>query len=360
MTDKPRQLARRLVLQGLGLAAASSLFGQALHTPEAAGAAPAGSPAALPNRLKQGVVNARSMGALGDGSTDDTAALQRGLAAAQGGRFYVPAGQYLINVDYGRGGSLRPSSDTEIILDDGAQLYAMSTASQYSAMFLLSEVERVSIVGGTLVGERVGHPNGDGEQGHLVLLSGCADIFLSQMTLSDAWGDGVIVAYNDDARRQCERICLHRLVCRGNRRQGLSIVSATTVLVVDSSFSDTGGVAPGAGVDIEPDAPWSVRDVTLLRCTFARNSGSGLQITGLASPGRCRDIRVISCIAKNNGQSGVAVFESDGVYVDALLGGDNGAFGLYASTTRGFNVGSTSLWSNSRGDLYRDNATLEG
>ena len=43
------------------------------------------------------------------------------------------------------------------------------------------------------------------------------------------------------------------LNCHHNYRQGLSIASASSLLIVDSRFTDTNGTAPMCGVDLEPD-----------------------------------------------------------------------------------------------------------
>ena len=316
--------------------------------------------ATLPRTAGGPTIDARSYGARGDGVADDTRALQAGLAAASGGRFFLPAGRYRVDADYGQGGSLQPASDTEIVLDAGATLKAMSSATPFSAVFFLRAVDRVSIAGGAIVGDRAGHFNTEGEQGHLLNVVGCADITVSDIRLSGAWGDGMIVAYDDSSDRICERVDLRRVECHENRRQGLSIVVADRVTVVDCVFSGTSGVAPAAGADIEPDRPWSVSHVLFERCSFHNNSGSGLQITGLASPGGCRDIRIQSCQAYGNSRSGVALFESDGVEIDDLTAHDNGDFGFHAVTTKGLDLRSKALWANGRGDTYVDEATRLG
>lgn len=48
--------------------------------------------------VQEGVLSARSFGALGDGTSDDTGAIQRAIdaAAEKGGRVYLPPGRYLV------------------------------------------------------------------------------------------------------------------------------------------------------------------------------------------------------------------------------------------------------------------------
>lgn len=83
------------------------------------------------------VLNVKDYGAVGDGTTDDTAAIQGALTAAgsSGGTVYAPAGTYLVN------GTLSVSSATRIIgagMDDGtskANTTFKRTSSTGSPMF---------------------------------------------------------------------------------------------------------------------------------------------------------------------------------------------------------------------------------
>lgn len=354
---QPSLPSRRQVLKGIGLAALGLTLGPSSST-STAGATPA------PDRLAQRPtgaegpnVDARSMGARGDGRTDDTAALQAALRAAAGGRLTIGAGRYRVNPDYATGGSLRPESNSEILLADGAVLEAIPSRSAFTSVLLLRGVDRVAVRGGAFVGERATHRGAGGEQGHLINVIGCADIVLADLQLSDAWGDGAILAYDEGSRRVCQRVEIRRVAFRHNRRQGLSIVGANAVIVADCTMEGTQGADPSAGADIEPDDPWTVSDVTFERCAFRNNAGSGLQVTGLGSPGRCRDIRVRWCEATGNGRSGVALFETDAVEVDGLRAWDNRDFGLHAVTSRKLRIGSTTLTNNDRGNRFVDEST---
>ena len=140
-------------------------------------------------------------------------------------------------------------------------------------------------------------------------------------------------------------------------QQGLSIVGADQVTVIDCVFSGTEGVEPAAGADVEPDSPWTVSNVVFQRCWFNDNQGSGLQVTGLASPGGCSNIRIQSCEANDNTRSGVAIFESEAILVDDLTAHGNRDFGFHAVTTAGLDLRSTTLWDNGRGDIYKDETT---
>jgi hypothetical protein len=64
-----------------------------------------------------------------------------------------------------------------------------------------------------------------------------------------------------------------------NYRQGMSIINVDGLSVLDSSFRNTIGTAPQAGIDIEPDKPTQLlRCIQLRNVHCANNSGSGLQV----------------------------------------------------------------------------------
>jgi len=89
ITTDPATRSRRTMLTGLGLASGAWVLGPNAH------AQPTPSPVPLPPK---GVHSATAFGAVGDGKTDDTAAIQKALNAAglTGGIVMLPAGNYLV------------------------------------------------------------------------------------------------------------------------------------------------------------------------------------------------------------------------------------------------------------------------
>src|SRR4029079_12552069 len=71
------------------------------------------------------------------------------------------------------------------------------------------------------------------------------------------------------------------VIADGNRRQGLSIISADRLIVLNSIFKNTQGTRPSAGIDFEPDdADQKVTDVRIERSQFLDNAGPGILIAG--------------------------------------------------------------------------------
>ena len=151
-------------------------------------------------------VNVRDHGARGDGQTDDTAAIQAALDAAQGtgGRVWIPAGTYMINGTAsacGRWGhercGLLMRSGVTVQMSSRAVLKAMPTDAQRYSIFHFWDVQDAHILGGTLVGERYGHrlpASGPlGEWGMGVDMHGAHNTAIENVTAREFWGDGFIV-----------------------------------------------------------------------------------------------------------------------------------------------------------------------
>jgi hypothetical protein len=107
----------------------------------------------------------------------------------------------------------------------------------------------------------------------LFLSSGSHHIRTFDLTIAAAGGDGICIAY------AAHDIHLSRLLLDDNYRNALTISNGKDLLIEDCVFSNTGGTAPSAGVDIEPDWAWSdLSNITFRRCQFLNNSGNGFQM----------------------------------------------------------------------------------
>jgi len=217
------------------------------------------------------VVDVRSakIGALGNGAADDTFALQRAVdaVAGTGGTVSIPRGIYLVNALV----SVRLKSDMTLAMAPGAVLKAIPNGSAHSSILLVSLAERVTITGGTLLGERAGHTGQGGEWGHGLTLAQARKVVVAGVTARDCWGDGFYVSSSEDVTF-CNVLADH------NRRQGLSITSAKRLVVRDSTFRNTAGTLPEDGLDIEPNPGDLVEDVLITGCHFEGNAGYGLEI----------------------------------------------------------------------------------
>jgi len=222
------------------------------------------------------VVNVRDKGAKGDGRTDDTVSIQAAIdeVGGTGGTVLVPGGTYMVEVvDRQRRVTLK--SDMTLKLANDAVLKAFPNDSRKYAVLSITDVSNVTVVGGTLEGDRAEHKGKDGEAGMGIRIShGAKRITVSGVTARKMWGDGFYVEGAKDTKF-CD------VIADNNRRQGLSIIEASGVLVTDSMFKNTHGTRPSAGIDLEPDeASQKIVNVRIQNSKFIDNAGPGIQIAG--------------------------------------------------------------------------------
>ncbi|MFA6003657.1 MAG: right-handed parallel beta-helix repeat-containing protein, partial [Elusimicrobiota bacterium] len=287
---------------GLGGLAPSTLYHYRVKSRDAAGNLAVSGDYAFTTSASAGALNVKNApyNAKGDGSTDDTAAIQAAInAVAAGGTVYVPDGIYMINSVVSSSRGLLLKSNMTLQLSAGAVLRAIPTSASNYAVVIVNGSSNVNITGaGAIQGERAGHIGTSGEWGMAVQLSGSAqNVRVEGITVKDCWGDGIYIA-------GASSVTVHNIIADNNRRQGLSLVSGDAIAVTSSVFKNTNGTAPAFGIDVEPNAGTPVSNVRIESCTFTNNIGGGISIGG--------NDTVTNVLVNNNILSGNGNF----VYVD--------------------------------------------
>jgi Pectate lyase superfamily protein len=221
------------------------------------------------------VVNVKQKGAMGDGQTDDTAAIQAAIdeIAGTGGTVLVPKGTYMVD-PVGKN-HLALKSDMTLKLSKEATLKAIPNDADKYSILSISGVSNVTVSGGTLEGDRQEHTGKSGTWGFGIRIDHDAShITISGLTAKNMWGDGFYVQGATDVK-----FCT--VLADNNRRQGMSIIAAEGLVVTHSVFRNTRGTRPGAGIDFEPDgAEETVSNVRIENSQFLDNEGPGVLIAG--------------------------------------------------------------------------------
>jgi parallel beta-helix repeat protein len=272
------------------------------------------------------VVNVRDKGARGDGAHDDTAAIQMAIDAlpASGGTVIIPDGNYM--VDAARSINLR--SNTHLQMTAAATLSALPNDLERSYVLKVWRADNVQITGGRIVGERAGHRGTTGEWGYGINIQASNNVSVVGTQVSDCWGDGIWIG--GLGRRASvtvsTQVTLDHVVSTNNRRQGLSIGPVRGVTVMHSTFSNTHGTKPQAGIDIEPQGQGPARDITFSDCTITGNQGSGLEVHENVS-----GVVLKRCKIQDNNGYGVLVGGASGLTIaDNVIVG-NGLVGVAMS-----------------------------
>ena len=112
-------------------------------------------------------------------------------------------------------------------LSAGAVLKAIPNGADNYYVLAISGVSDVVVTGGTLEGERSHHSGQTGESGMGIIIDkGAAHIAISHVLAKEMWGDGFFVETATD-------VVFCSVIADHNRRQGLSIIEADGVTVVD-------------------------------------------------------------------------------------------------------------------------------
>ncbi|WP_306601921.1 right-handed parallel beta-helix repeat-containing protein [Geothrix sp. 21YS21S-2] len=267
-------------------------------------------------------VKDRAYGALGNGVRDDTRSIQRAIdaVAGTGGTVVFPAGTYLVDPVASMNAGLRAVSNATLRFHPGAILKAMPTTTSNYVVLTVSMVQNVTILGGTILGNRHNNSIRDEEEGGIGLkVAGSRNVFIQGVTAKDCWEDGFYVGAG------ARDVTLCQVVADGNRRQGLSVTSVDGLVVTRSTFRNTtgfmekGAFVCGAGIDLEPNAGQTVANVTITGCELRGNASGGLAICVPSSlTGRAFISRVVAedntaiDNAKRDGTGGIVVSNTTG------------------------------------------------
>lgn len=111
-----------------------------------------------------------------------------------------------------------------------------------------------------------------------IALRGCRNVLIEGVRVESTGGDGFYIS-GGGQRRWSEDVTIRNCAAHDNHRQGISVISAVRLLVENSTFSATGGTAPQAGIDLEPNTPdQRLVNCVIRNCLFEDNAGDGILV----------------------------------------------------------------------------------
>jgi polygalacturonase len=172
---------------------------------------------------------------------------------------------------------------------------------------------------------------------HNIQFQSCHNFKVENVASLNAVCDGFYIASPTptDVSSHCSDFTFED--CRAEKcsRQGMSIIQGHRGTIRNCTFSNTHGISPQAGIDLEsnPGNPvGSIDTITIEGCLFVNNKGYGFQVFHLAHPG---DIELQSCTFQNNGRGPILWGAKSGTVSDCRFAGATKANVITTSGARG-------------------------
>lgn len=214
--------------------------------------------------------NVKDFGAIGDGTTNDTSAIQAALTSSNA--VYFPAGTYLsdtVNLKsnqfvFGDGKSSIIKQNT---ITDGSYGTLFADSGSASAYISGITIQNIQVLGqvATL---------GFSEFQHLISLNGVQDVLIDNVYITGFRGDGIYIGCSTVAGRERHNKNVRVTNCvidgvNNDNRNGISVIDGDGISITNNKFLNcTRTNMPGA-IDFEPDGSdaWHI----MKNCTVSGN-----------------------------------------------------------------------------------------
>lgn len=216
--------------------------------------------------------------AKGNDQNNDTATIQEAIDSVSergGGVVFFPKGTYYIDALK----SIELKDNVTLDFSKGVTLKALPNDSGNYEMINIENVKNVTLNGNVHIeGERKEHKGSSGEWGMGISIKGSQNISINDVTVSDCWGDGIYIG-NTDSGQTNQNISISNVVLDNNRRQGISVITAINLKILNPTITNTNGTKPASGIDIEPNANSErLQKISIINPSTANNEGNGIEI----------------------------------------------------------------------------------
>lgn len=221
----------------------------------------------------QNYVTPEDFGAVGDGVTDDTTAINNALAYSN--VLNLKKKTYLVSAN--PDSTIAIMAYNKTIIGNGATIKIAPVADEYYR--IIDAKGTTSISNLTIIGERDKHIGTSGQWGMGIHLSNCDYAHIENVTIKNCWGDGIYLGSenNDTGENGCANVTIVNCLIDNNRRNGISVINCNNFVIDGCTISNTHGTNPQCGIDIERNYTNEITSGIIKNCTFIDNHFSHIQ-----------------------------------------------------------------------------------
>ena len=213
------------------------------------------------------------------------------------------------------------ASNQELFFEKGCVVLAKRGAfkGKHDSLFAADLSQNISLIGhdATLRMWKDDYHTDEYERAewrHCLSIRSCTNVRIHGLTLAESGGDGI---YLGVAQRGVANTNVHikDVVCDGNNRQGISVISAQDLLIEDTVLKNTAGTPPKAGIDFEPNhASEKIVNCVMRNCVSENNAGAAYvlylrPLDGSSSP---ISVRIEDCVSRGTNWISASVTTSNG------------------------------------------------
>lgn len=221
-------------------------------------------------------VNVQDFKAVADDTADDTKQIQEAIDYVSnkgGGVVNFPKGKYLIDAVK----SIQLRDNITLKFKRGSTLKALPNNAAGYEILRIHDVKSVAILGKVkIIGERNDHLGNTGEWGMGISIKGSENVRVENSLIQDCWGDGLYIG-KTEKKNFSKNITIKNVEFQDNRRQGISVISAINLSIINPVINNTNGTAPESGIDLEPNHPSEyLQNIKIVNPSTNGNEGYGL------------------------------------------------------------------------------------
>ena len=144
---------------------------------------------------------------------------------------------------------------------------------------------------------------------HALNIKSSTNIVVDGLNMVDSGGDGIYLGTSIRGVTN-KNVTIRNVVCDGNNRQGISVITAEHLLIENTILRNTWGTAPQAGIDFEPNLDdEKLANCVMRNCVCENNAGAGIDMYIPNLKRKSGDVSIVldNVVSRNNGRSSVAL-----------------------------------------------------